>query len=340
MKDVKLPAVGRVELSIIEEEMPELLAFDKGDFDYALLGGSASRRLLHEGKLQARLRGARHPPHPLSGPGAPLHVLQPGRPRRRRQCAGQDRAAPRDRPRLQRAGVHPRRPGRRRPAGDAAAAARRRRPRRERRSAPRTIPAAARALLDRFGYKDRDGDGYRERPDGTPLVLVQNVDARHAGARDRPAVAHEHEGDRPPHAGSTAAPFADLLKQANAGPAADASTSATARRARRGSRSSRRCGARRRPTPIIRTFATRDYDAGYEAFLRTPPGPARNALARRMSDIVAAYAPILYRSIPGRQCVYATVAQGLLPGQFRLHLEVPRHRPRQEARRAQMKDPP
>jgi len=32
-------------------------------------------------------------------------------------------------------------------------------------------PAAARALLDRFGYKDRDGDGYRETPDGRPLVL-------------------------------------------------------------------------------------------------------------------------------------------------------------------------
>jgi len=32
-------------------------------------------------------------------------------------------------------------------------------------------PATARALLDRFGYKDRDGDGYRELPDGKPLVL-------------------------------------------------------------------------------------------------------------------------------------------------------------------------
>jgi len=32
-------------------------------------------------------------------------------------------------------------------------------------------PAAARALLDRFGYKDRDGDAYRELPDGKPLVL-------------------------------------------------------------------------------------------------------------------------------------------------------------------------
>lgn len=32
-------------------------------------------------------------------------------------------------------------------------------------------PAAARALLDTFGYLDRDGDGYREQPDGRPLVI-------------------------------------------------------------------------------------------------------------------------------------------------------------------------
>ncbi len=32
-------------------------------------------------------------------------------------------------------------------------------------------PAAARALLDLYGYADRDGDGWRELPDGTPLTL-------------------------------------------------------------------------------------------------------------------------------------------------------------------------
>jgi ABC-type transport system substrate-binding protein len=32
-------------------------------------------------------------------------------------------------------------------------------------------PAKAKALLDMFGFVDRDGDGYRERPDGSPLVL-------------------------------------------------------------------------------------------------------------------------------------------------------------------------
>src|SRR3990172_10196188 len=32
-------------------------------------------------------------------------------------------------------------------------------------------PARARALLDMFGYVDRNGDGWRELPDGAPLVL-------------------------------------------------------------------------------------------------------------------------------------------------------------------------
>ena len=32
-------------------------------------------------------------------------------------------------------------------------------------------PARAKALLDTYGYLDRDGDGWRERPDGSPLVL-------------------------------------------------------------------------------------------------------------------------------------------------------------------------
>lgn len=32
-------------------------------------------------------------------------------------------------------------------------------------------PARAKALLDMFGYVDRNGDGWRERPDGSPLLL-------------------------------------------------------------------------------------------------------------------------------------------------------------------------
>ena len=48
--------------------------------------------------------------------------------------------------------------------------------------AARYDPAAARALLDKFGYVDRNGDGWRDMPDGKPLTLVM---ASTPTARDR-----------------------------------------------------------------------------------------------------------------------------------------------------------
>ena len=36
-------------------------------------------------------------------------------------------------------------------------------------------PARATALLDMFGYVDKDGDGWRDMPDGTPLVLAYST---------------------------------------------------------------------------------------------------------------------------------------------------------------------
>jgi ABC-type transport system substrate-binding protein len=36
-------------------------------------------------------------------------------------------------------------------------------------------PATARALLDKFGYRDRDGDGFRELPDGRPVTIHQTT---------------------------------------------------------------------------------------------------------------------------------------------------------------------
>ena len=39
-------------------------------------------------------------------------------------------------------------------------------------------PARAAALLDLYGFTDRDGDGWRERPDGSPLVLRVNSEAQ------------------------------------------------------------------------------------------------------------------------------------------------------------------
>jgi ABC-type transport system substrate-binding protein len=43
-------------------------------------------------------------------------------------------------------------------------------------------PARAKALLDLYGYTDRNGDGWREQPDGSPLELVM---ATQSSQRDR-----------------------------------------------------------------------------------------------------------------------------------------------------------
>ena len=37
-------------------------------------------------------------------------------------------------------------------------------------------PARARALLDMYGYVDRDGDGFREMPDGKPLKIIYSTE--------------------------------------------------------------------------------------------------------------------------------------------------------------------
>ena len=41
-------------------------------------------------------------------------------------------------------------------------------------------PIRAKALLDLYGYIDRDGDGWREQPDGEQLVLVRNTEPSNA----------------------------------------------------------------------------------------------------------------------------------------------------------------
>lgn len=37
-------------------------------------------------------------------------------------------------------------------------------------------PARAKALLDMYGYVDKDGDGWRDLPDGSPLILTRNTE--------------------------------------------------------------------------------------------------------------------------------------------------------------------
>jgi len=313
MKGVKLPAVGRIELSIIEEELPELLAFEKGDFDYALLGGSASKRLLQDGRLKQEYaaRGIRHIRYvvpallytyfniddPVVGGNAQERIalrraigLGFNTPEFLRVVQGGDGIPATQ---LLPPGVDGHDAGQKRTQYD---------------------PVAARALLDRFGYVDRDGDGYRERPDGSPLVVTQNTTpdtlARETGQlwlASMKAIGLRMQ--------INSAPFAELLKQANAGQLQMFDL---------GYRSPTPSGfailttlwGKAPPDTNHSRFRNADYDAGYESFLRTPPGPARNAIAKKMSDLVVAYAPIVYRTYPVGNAFVQPWVRGYFPSAF------------------------
>jgi ABC-type transport system substrate-binding protein len=157
-------------------------------------------------------------------------------------------------------------------------------------------PAAARALLDRFGYKDRDGDGFRETPDGKPLVLVQS------SLPD----SLSREGDTLWLKNMTAIglkmtintqQFNDLLRQSKAGQLMMFNLGFRAQEPS-GHSFSRRCGASRRRTSITRAFATPTTMRRSSSSCARPTARSAIALAERMSDVVNAFVPITLQVNP------------------------------------------
>ncbi len=58
--------------------------------------------------------------------------------------------------------------------------------------------ARAKALLDTYGYLDRDGDGWRDLPNGQSLVLSTWRASRHRSHANKTVLFQKgHEGDRP-----------------------------------------------------------------------------------------------------------------------------------------------
>jgi len=159
-------------------------------------------------------------------------------------------------------------------------------------------PAAARALLDRFGYKDRDGDGYRETPDGKPLTLQKgsttDAEARSADElwkRNMDAIGIRitfiknkwPELNKMTEAGQMMMwglgwisgipdgdPFYSYLVSRNIGTSNDA------------------------------RLRLPEYDRLYEQAHALPDGPPRNAIYRKLNDIIANYAPWILADYPYR----------------------------------------
>ena len=162
-------------------------------------------------------------------------------------------------------------------------------------SAGESNPAKAKALLDMFGYVDRDGDGYRETPDGGPLVLKHNSaptarDQQHdelwkrsmddigirftvRKARWQDLLKESDSGKLMMWqlGGSAAAPDADTWLQTYYGP----NEGYKGNRAR---------------------FKLAAYDRLYEKARVTPDSPERTRLYQEMTRLIVAYAPSKFQT--------------------------------------------
>ena len=149
--------------------------------------------------------------------------------------------------------------------------------------------ARAKALLDIYGYVDRDGDGWREQPDGSPLVL------RMASETEQIYRQYNENWQR-----STAAigirmvfetaQWSEHMKMARAGTLQMWFLGSTA--AQPDGQGALEVHVRRidRPGNLAR-FKLPAFDAIYRRMLDLPDGPERLALFRQATELVVAYMP-------------------------------------------------
>ena len=290
MRGKKLPIAGRIEVSIIEESNPRLLAFNSGALDYANVPSDLSNTVLDAA-------GTLRPEYAKRGV-ALARVTQPalqyayfnmedpvvggyGKDRialRRAIALGFDRAQmirvvyqgqalPATQP------IPPNLPGH----DDSWSVD------------VKYDPAAANALLERFGYRDRDGDGWREFPDGKPFTIVM---ASATSARDREfdelwQKSMKGIGIRLEFLKSK---FPDLLKMGKAGQLQMWRVGWINLYAEGDAFMQLLYSPNIGQTNYSR-FSLPEYDDLYRASRRLPDGPERNKIYRRMSEIVAAYNP-------------------------------------------------
>lgn len=150
-------------------------------------------------------------------------------------------------------------------------------------------PAMARALLDRFGYKDRDGDGYREMPDGKPLTLVywsspnsvtRQSDELWKRKMDAIGIRIEFRKDRTPELRKMARQGRIMMRAD--GWNADYPDAENFMQVLYGPNIGQANDSR---------FRLPAFDALFDEARKLPDGPARTALFTRMTDLVVAYAP-------------------------------------------------
>jgi ABC-type transport system substrate-binding protein len=150
-------------------------------------------------------------------------------------------------------------------------------------------PARAKALLDLYGYVDRDGDGWRELPDGKPLVIVRSTlpeqlyrefDTLWKKSMDAIGVRTVFQ----------TAKFAEQLKAARAGKLQVWSLASSAADPDGQGAFQRFHGPQAGGQNLAR-FRNAEFDALFDRMETLPDGPERLELFRRAKVIAVAYAP-------------------------------------------------
>jgi ABC-type transport system substrate-binding protein len=147
----------------------------------------------------------------------------------------------------------------------------------------------AKALLDLYGYLDRDGDGWREAPDGSPLVLEMSTQADQQ-ARQRDELWRKNMFALGIRIEFKPAQWPENLKNARAGKLMMwmVSTSAAA--------PDGLPGLDRGATihfggQNMARFKSAEFDAIYDRLRRIPDGPERQRLFFEAKRILATYMP-------------------------------------------------
>ncbi len=151
-------------------------------------------------------------------------------------------------------------------------------------------PARAKALLDLFGYLDRDGDGWRETPEGKPLAIDYKYNAGSQSNRQLAELWVKSAAAVGVRLSASAVQFVDLLNDKRVGKFQMAGSAWIADYPDAQNFLQLFYGPNTGQSNEAR-FRLAQFDALYRRSLAVPDGPQRNALYREMNRLVLAYAP-------------------------------------------------
>ncbi len=291
MKGKRLPQVGRIEISIIEESNPQLLAFSSGALDYANVPADMIPKVVGaDGKLLPEFASAGVTRQRVTQPALAYTYfnmedpvvggITPDRIALRRAIVmainvdefvainwqGQARPATQI--------VPPEMLGHM-PDLDIR---------------PPYDPATANALLDRFGYKERDADGFRKTPDGKPLTLTMGSSPT-VRDRDRDELWSKNLRAIGIRLDFVKQKWPELLKMARDANQLQMWGVGWINNSGDGDAFMLLLYGPNAGQSNLARFRNAEYDKLYVASKRVPDGPARNELYRKMNLIAQAYTP-------------------------------------------------